>query len=154
MTNKISLLFLIAVITTGCSSANKVLRVGFDSNPRGASIVCNGRNMGYTPYVLTYTPTAVDIETNSAMLPSCQLKWSSGATVNVSAKLIHDLQKSLEKGRSGLFQRPNVSGYEKDAAFVLKVESLRAQQSQAAATRSAANATHAQADAVRQQTYQ
>ena len=151
MTNKTFSLFLIIVITTGCSTtANKAMRIGYDSNPRGASIVCNGQNMGYTPHILAFTPTEEQVKSDTATIPPCQIKWVSGATVNVKATVINDLKVSFQKGRSGLFQRPNVPGYEKDVNFSLKVATLRAQQAQTLAARQQASAAQSQANSAYQ----
>ena len=48
---KFSLLGVIGIFLSGCSSKYEVT---FDSNPRGATLLCNGKNWGYTPMKLYY----------------------------------------------------------------------------------------------------
>jgi len=148
------ILTLIILTATGCSSNNikpnkSVLGVLFDSNPRGASIICGGRSVGYTPSVRTFTYTEEEKSKGRGFIPACSLKWASGATANIRKTDISSTNyglsfsasnKGYTKGLKAVVQRPNHSGYEKDALFALKLEGVRAQVRQANAARNQANA--------------
>jgi len=53
MNNKVKVLLIgsIGMILSGCASKYVVT---YDSNPQGASLVCSGKNWGYTPKKLYY----------------------------------------------------------------------------------------------------
>jgi hypothetical protein len=161
---KLCVYLLIPALLIGCSSnQQKVDKSGigvvFNSNPQGALVECEGRPNGYTPTIAGFTYTAEEKASGEAFIPSCQVKWSTGATVNINKTYIssknHGLSfsannKSYVKGLNGIVQRPNVAGYEKDANFALKVASLKAQQAQVRASRQQAIAAQRQASAAYQ----
>lgn len=127
----ILIMFLIAFIYSGCASKYPVT---FDSNPQGATIICNGTNFGYSPETIYYDE---EVKKNSSLnLGSCSANWMSGATKQYG---IIDLNQ-FPNGVIQTLQRPNVDGYEKDTQFALQVEIMYAQKRQAAAAESAANA--------------
>lgn len=130
MTKKYLVLSIITgFILSGCSSKYPVT---FDSNPRGATIICNGKNWGYSPKTLYYDEV---VKENSTLnLGSCSANWISGARRQYG---IIDLTQ-FPNGVIQTLQRPNVDGYDKDAQFALQVEIMNAQQRQAAAAESAA----------------
>lgn len=154
----------VLIATTGCSSdgikADKPkldkskLGVLFDSNPRGALIVCDGRSGGYTPSVEIFTYTEEEKVRGRGFIPACSLKWASGATVDIEKTDIsttnHGVSFSASengyvKNLTEVIQRPNIPGYEKDAEFALKVETVNAQNKQANAAQNQADAAQFQA---------
>lgn len=118
------------LLLTGCSSK---YGVEFDSNPSGASLVCNGKNWGYTPMWLYYDEKVKEYETLDAS--DCSANWISGAKKSYPK----DLAIYPNSGTSITLQRPNVEGYEKDAQFALQVQNMKYQKREAQAAESAAN---------------
>ncbi len=169
------LIISIIIATTGCSSDSiktdslkpdkSMLGVVFDSNPRGALIVCDGRSSGYTPATLSFTYTKEEKVSGQGFIPSCSLKWISGATVNIKETKIATTNYGLsfsatengyKKGLDGVIQRPDITGYEKDAEFAFKTETAREQKRQAddMASIQAYSASIAMQSLINQQKYQ
>jgi len=122
---------LVAIIfVTGCGTTK--LKITHDSTPRGASLICDGQNMGYTPITLIYTVTEEQKKKETLHVSPCQVKWISGVTAGGNSDLPVDLKKH---GYSQIltYPRPSGDGYEKDSEFALQVEILKAQQRQATA---------------------
>jgi hypothetical protein len=119
-----------ALILTGCSSK---YGVHFDSNPQGASLVCNGKSWGYTPMWLYYDEKVKSYKTLDAS--SCSANWISGARKNYPS----NLTIYPSGGTTVTLQRPNVEGYEKDAQFALQVQNMEYQKRQAQAAEDAAS---------------
>lgn len=131
-------LLIVAIIINGCSSKYEVT---FDSNPKGATLICNGTNWGYTPKKLYYDEKVKDY--SYIDLSSCSANWVSGYSANYSQYVT--IYPS--GGTITTVNRPNNDeGYYTDAQFALQVQMLNAQQAQAAAARAAANAQKRQAD--------
>lgn len=118
-------------ILSGCSSKYPVT---FDSIPQGASLVCDGRNWGYTP--ITLYLDREKLKGMNSIPVNCSANWISGATSNYPASIPLD---RFPNGVRATAQRPNVPGYEKDAQFALQVQNMRYQRRQAAAAEEANN---------------
>lgn len=121
---------LISIIFSGCSSKYEVT---FDSNPRGATLICNGKNWGYTPIKLYYDE---EVKEYKAMnVSSCSANWVSGYSANYPK----DMTIFPEGGTITTLNRPTYGeGYPMDAQFALQVEQMKAQQSQAQAAQMSA----------------
>jgi hypothetical protein len=121
---------------SGCASSG--YNITYNTEPSGASIICNGVNYGYSPVRLSYSPDKDNKKNGSMNTTPCKAVWSSGASENFSDTW------NLKKFPDGVMQtlpRPNVAGYAQDANFALQVQSMKAQQNQAdAAQRQASTA--------------
>lgn len=142
---KIILSTLLFLTTVGCS--NKYA-VQFDTQPQGASLVCNGKNWGYTPIILYYNEEVK--EQANLDLSDCSANWLSGAKMTYGTISI----KEYPNGVTQTAQRPNVDGYEKDAQFALQVQRMKYQKAQAQAAQDLAYQQMRNANANRQQAYQ
>ena len=122
------------LILTGCGS--KQYSITYNTNPEGASIVCNGINKGYSPVTLYYTPDDKQWQYGKMRTISCTANWISGAKKDFSNTW--DLNK-FPDGVMETLQRPNVEGYEKDAQSALQVQNMKYQRRQAQAAEIQAN---------------
>lgn len=114
-------------LATGCASQYAVT---FDSYPQGATLICNGKNWGYTPKTLYYDKSVKKQETLN--LSSCSANWVSGARKNYGTIPVQQYPKGVRQTQ----QRPNVPGYSQDAEFALKVEQMKIQKKQSEAAES------------------
>ncbi|MCG3706506.1 hypothetical protein L5F43_08410 [Aliarcobacter butzleri] len=122
---------LCSFIFSGCSNKYEVT---FDSNPRGATLICNGKNWGYTPKKLYYSEEVKNY--SSLDVSSCSANWVSG----YKATYPKDMLIFPTGGTVITLDRPTYGeGYPMDAQFALQVEQMEAQQSQAAAMHRQAN---------------
>ena len=161
---------LIILLVAGCGTSKTeyqhVYKSHFihDTIPQGATVICNGRDYGYTPRVSLwnnidllgenrafteeeitkitqgneYDVYPKDVYERSDSVP-CSAHWSSGVTkeypVDIPYTYIGD----------GMFiytlQRPEGAGYSQDAEFALKVQQLK--QAQETADRNASIAISA-----------
>ena len=83
-----ALLAIMALVFSACSSVRHNLVLSFDTNPKGAEIICDGQSIGFSP--LNYNQatgqySVLDNEKYSQMikdggtrLPKCKAKWTSG----------------------------------------------------------------------------
>lgn len=127
-----------ALLLAGCSSNYMVT---FDSNPRGATLLCSGTNWGYTPINLYYDESVKKQSTIN--VSSCSAHWVSGATASYPSNLT-----IFPQGATTItLPRPNVEGYATDANFALQVQNLQYQKRQAEAAESAAYSAAAAASA-------
>lgn len=125
---KYALLAIMALVFNACSSVNHNLILGFDTNPQGAEIICDGKSVGFSP--LNYNQatnqySVLDDKQYSQMkkdggtkLPMCKAKWTSGYEdyYSVIAKAEDfALVKKEKKMNIYLFaqtlNRPNKKGY-------------------------------------------
>ena len=130
-TKDIILLLLVAVLS-GCSSG---YRITYNTEPTGASVICNGKNRGYSPVTLNYTPDANSKKTGIMKTVRCTAIWSSGARRDF------DDTWNLNEFPDGVkqtLQRPNVEGYSQDANFALQIKNMQYQKRQAEAAESSA----------------
>ena len=117
---------------SGCSDKYEVT---FDSNPRGATLICNGQNWGYTPKKLYYDEKVKEYK--AIDVSSCSANWVSGYSANYPK----NMTIFPERGTTTTLNRPTYEeGYSTDAQFALQVEQMKAQQSQAQASHMAVQA--------------
>ena len=82
------LLAIMALVFSACSSVNHNLMLGFDTNPQGAEIICDGKSIGFSPlnynqatnqhFVLDYEQYIKIQNEGGTGLPKCKAKWTSG----------------------------------------------------------------------------
>ena len=114
-------LFVTGLLLNGCSNKYEVT---FDSNPRGATLICNGKNWGYTPKTLYFDE---DVRNYSAIdVSRCSANWVSGYSQNYSTSM----KIFPNAGTVTTVNRPTGEGYSVDAQFALQVEQMNLQQSQ------------------------
>jgi len=118
------------LILSGCSTKYPVT---FDSNPKGAVVVCSGKNWGYTPKTLYYNERVKQL--NSLDISSCSANWVSGYSKNYGTIPLHQFPNGVKQ----TLDRPFGDGYEKDAQFALQVQQMTYQKRQAQAAESAAS---------------
>lgn len=136
------------LILSGCSSKYSIT---YNTNPEGASVVCQGVNKGYSPVRLYYTPDENQKKVGSMRTVPCTAYWVSGAKKDFGNTW--DLNK-FPNGVMQTLQRPNVEGYEKDAQFALQVQNMKYQKRQAQAAEDAAYQQRRNANANQQRNYQ
>lgn len=125
-------LTVVGFVFSGCSNKYEVT---FDSNPRGATLICNGQNWGYTPKKLYYDEKVKKY--SHLDVSSCSANWVSGYSANYPK----NMTIFPEGGTITTLNRPTYGeGYPMDAQFALQVEQMKAQQSQAQASYMAAQA--------------
>jgi hypothetical protein len=137
------------LMLSGCASGYPVT---FDSNPQGATLICEGTNWGYTPRTLYYSAeqTREIKQLEKVDLSACSANWISGARSNYGIFS----PRQFPNGVMQTVQRPNVRGLQQDAEFALKVQTMQAAQQQAAAAQRQATAAEYQAMAAQQQATQ
>jgi hypothetical protein len=103
-----------------------MLQITYQSDPPGAMFYENGRQWGYTPFTLQYTPDQNFVQGRCMLLRPSMVRWASGAEASMQ-----QLQACGSTGYSQqfVFVRPNIPGRELDTQFYLQ---LRAQQQEAA----------------------
>jgi hypothetical protein len=147
MDNKIKMLIVgsIGMIFSGCASKYSIT---YNTNPTGASIICNGTNEGYSPVTLYYQPDEDNKKSGTMRTTPCSSYWVSGMRKDFSNTW--DLNK-FPDGVMQTLQRPNGDGYEKDAQFALQVKNMKYQQRQAEAAEDAAYQQRRNANANKKQ---
>jgi hypothetical protein len=146
---KVTLFSILGILLlTGCSSKYGIT---YNTNPEGASVVCQGVNKGYSPVRLYYTPDENQKKVGSMRTVQCSAYWVSGAKKDFENTW--DLNK-FPNGVIQTLQRPNVDGYEKDAQFALQVQNSNYQRRQAQAAEDAAYQQSRNANANQQRNYQ
>jgi hypothetical protein len=131
-TQKLVYLILISFLS-GCASG---YRITYNTEPRGASIICDGINEGYSPVTLNYSPDENNKKYGSMNTVPCTAIWSSGARESFSNTW--DL-KEFPDGVMQTLQRPNTEGYSQDAGFALQLRQTEAAEDAAAAARDSAD---------------
>lgn len=122
-------------ILSGCSSQYTVT---FDSNPRGATLVCEGKNMGYTPKTLYFKEQVKKQDTLN--ISSCSANWVSGAKKPYGIIPVTQYPDGVRQ----TLEREQGDGYSKDAEFALKMRQTEALESAAYQQRRAATAAEKQ----------
>ena len=112
-------------ILGGCASKYPIT---YNSEPKGAAVICNGVSKGYTPTTLYYQPDESSKKQGVMKTVPCKAIWSSGAKQDYSTTW--DLKK-FPKGVMQTVPRPDVPGYSQDAEFALNVENMKSQRKQA-----------------------
>lgn len=133
-TAKLATMSVMIVFLSGCVNH---YRITYDSEPRGAALICENINHGYTPTTIEYVLSAENEAQQQITVPLCHAKWVSGTQLTYPTTF--DV-KLPQKETVVLLQRPNDEGYITDAEFGLKVEQLKVQERQADATERSARA--------------
>lgn len=104
--------------------------IQYDSEPKGASVICGGVNQGYAPVNLYYEILPHNTESGTINPLQCIAKWASGATAlyGTSFSMVE-----FPNGVRTIAPRPNVEGHHIDAEFALKLEQMKYQKRQAEA---------------------
>ncbi|OFA30027.1 hypothetical protein BAE46_12460 [Glaciecola punicea] len=128
---RVLILIIATIFITGCASMfEDTYRITYKTDMAGASIYCNGKNWGYAPVTLTYSPNKEARKSGYFYSRACEARWVSGARESFSTSW--DLNK-FPNGVEQTVRRPNVPNYQQDAEFALKVQTMQAQQKQAKA---------------------
>jgi hypothetical protein len=90
---------------SGCASGYGIT---YNTEPIGATIICDGNNKGYSPVTLNYSPDENDMKRGFFTTAPCGAIWSSG--VRKSFNPTWDLKKFPDGGIETL-QRPSGEGY-------------------------------------------
>ena len=137
MNKKIKILIIgsIGIILSGCGA--KQYSITYNTNPTGASVICQGINKGYSPLTLYYTPDEKQWDDGQMRTISCTANWISGARKTFGTTW--DLKK-FPDGVMRTLQRPSGDGYSTDVQFALQVQNMKYQQRQAQAAEANARA--------------
>lgn len=128
---KYALLAIMALVFSACSSVNHNLILGFDTNPKGAEIICDGQSIGFSPISYNQATGKWAVLDNKqynklkkdggTKLPMCKAKWTSGYEDYYSAVAKADdfvFVKKDGKIKHYVFaqtlNRPNTKGYAVD----------------------------------------
>ena len=117
--SKFHIVTAVVIFLSGCASSQYAIQ--FDSTPEGATLVCGGKNWGYTPETLYIPKSSIKGQTE-LNLSGCTATWVSGAQHRYGTV-------SLTQYPDGVritAPRPNVEGYSQDAEFALRVREMRA----------------------------
>ena len=119
---------------SGCASGYGIT---YNTEPIGATIICNGKNEGYSPVTLNYSPDEdAKIRGHFTTVP-CGAIWSSGVRKDFGNTW--DLNK-FPDGVMQTLKRPSGEGYSQDAEFALKIQNMKSQRRAAKAAEDAARA--------------
>ena len=131
---KLSITTLSLVVLAGCSSPSRQYVVTMDSNPKGASLVCDGKNWGHTPKKLYYDE--IVRQQSTINVGNCSANWISG----VRKSYPRTLRVFPQGGTHFLLERPSGDGYAQDAGYALQLRQTQATERAASAARDSANA--------------
>lgn len=126
-----ALFAIMALVFSACSSVNHNLVLGFDTNPKGAEIICDGQSIGFSPLnynQATNSQVMLDDKKYSQLkkdggtkLPICKAKWTSGYEDYYSAVAkVDDFVFVKKDGNiknyvfAQTLNRPNTKGYAVD----------------------------------------
>lgn len=116
---------LMSAIVLFCSGCVGQYPVTFDSNPRGAELICSGRNFGHTPVTLYY---GAEVHQRTTLdVSNCSAYWVSGYKKSYQS----NMPVFPNRGTTLMLQRERGEGYDKDANFALKLRQLKVQEQQA-----------------------
>jgi hypothetical protein len=115
--------------------------VTFNTYPQGATLICNNKNIGYTPQKLSYLFNSNSYSSN---IESCSANWASGYSENYPTSISTNTSKT---NINLLLQRPKTDDYNIDADFELKVQNMKYQKRQSEAAEANARASRAVASA-------
>ena len=111
----------------GCAS-QAITR--FDSNPRGAAIICPQSNFGYTPTERYPTPeiwkSTVSADGKSTLFDNCYAQWPSGATAHFATSI--DAEKRIMSVYANRPTNAEFPGLEKDLGFAVELMRIQASQ--------------------------
>jgi hypothetical protein len=118
----ISICFIVAALSA-CGTSK--YPVTFDSQPRGAKLTCQGRDMGYTPKTLYFDSK---VKEDGQVYTACVARWGSGTSEGYGRINIQPFPNGVRKTVS----RSSSDGYAADAEYGRKMQLIEAQQKQAA----------------------
>lgn len=118
MSYKNAVFVLSLVVLSGCSNSYSIT---YDSDPQGATLICSGKNEGYTPVDIDYAESIRNSPT--ANLSHCSANWASGAKQTYGDK-VTIFPSSY--GTKTTLTRPKGSGYAEDVAFARRVKQMQA----------------------------
>ena len=138
-------------ILCGCVSKYPIT---FDSYPQGATLIWNGRVLGYTPITVKVECNKNELKNKGFYLNNvifddsnnedgCYAYWISGAITNYTNEAIPIEQ--YPKGVVLTAMRPNIDGFQQDAEFAVKVQQLKLLEQQAITQQQILNAQRQQA---------
>lgn len=116
---------MLIIFTAGCSS--RQYAVTFDTEPRGATLVCNGKNWGHTPKTLYYDESVR--KQPSVNVGHCSANWVSGARESYP----NNITVFPSGGSITKLQRARGNGYSQDANYALQLRQTRAAENASAA---------------------
>ena len=134
---------LLIYFLSGCASGYSIT---YNTEPIGATIICGGKNWGYSPVTLNYSPDEDNKKSGFFTTVPCGAIWSSG--VRKSFNPTWDLNEFPDGGIETL-QRPSGEGYAQDVEFALKIQNMKSQRRAAKAAEDAARAAEDAARAAR-----
>lgn len=112
-------LCLLLVITFFFGCTPKQYLVQYDSIPRGALVVCEGHQQGYTPVLKEYPKAKLkSVADGGIVVIDCTYKWISGAEKH--DPLVIDFNKYPD-GVKITVHRPEHPDYQKDAEIALRL---------------------------------
>jgi hypothetical protein len=117
---------------SGCTSGYSIT---YNTEPKGASVICQGVNKGYSPVTLHYSPDESSKKSAKMETVPCVAVWSSGVRKGFSSTW--DLNQ-FPDGVKQTLQRPNGNGYSQDASFALQLRAVEAAEAAAEAAEDAA----------------
>jgi len=132
---KFYLIALMLFLLSGCASQYVVT---FDSNPKGASLVCSGTNWGHTPRNLYYDESVKKLSTIN--VSDCSANWVSGARESYPS----NLKVFPQGGTIVSVDRPSGDGYAQDAGYALQLRQTEAAESAVSAAIDSANEAKSQ----------
>tara|TARA_B100000614_G_scaffold227895_1_gene219313 strand:+ start:400 stop:1068 length:669 start_codon:yes stop_codon:yes gene_type:complete len=99
---KITWLAMCLILLSSCS-VGRVLRVKYDSVPRGAVLVEKGKRIGVTPVTLRYNLNDRDFQNGRAKTSGIEAYWSDGSRTKISS-LNHNISgRSTGKGSGNFY---------------------------------------------------
>lgn len=119
------MLFLSGCIRNDKDKATNYYKITYNTEPIGASVICNGTNEGYSPVTLNYSPNEDHKKMGYIKAASCTATWISGVKKDFTNTW--DLNK-FPDGVMETLQRPSGDGYSQDVEFALKVQQMKNQQ--------------------------
>jgi hypothetical protein len=140
------LIFLVSLFIFGGCSSKYIVQ--FNTTPQGATLICSGRNWGYTPTKLTLPEEVKQQPYIDAS--DCEAHWASGAIATYGSQV-----PIYPSGGTVLnLNRPPGPGYEIDAEFNLKLQQMQYQRRSLEAAERAAAAAERGAKAAEDSAFQ
>lgn len=143
---RLKLVTLVSFIAMMSGCADRQYMVRFNSEPPAASLICNGKNYGYTPVNLYYDKSVR--KRKYLDVSSCSANWVSGAKANYPSNL------TIFRGGATTITLPrpdDIEGYTQDALFALEVKKTNYQYRQTVAAERQAAANEEQAKQLKKQ---
>lgn len=114
-----SILILCFSLALGACST---IAVTYQSDPEGATVVCNGHVFGEAPVTIRYKLRDVDKRLGILYTDPCYAQWVSGYRAPFNNRVALSVIPAFG---SQMVQRPFGDGYAQDADYGLRVQTLR-----------------------------